>query len=117
MERLDWKSLGAADRRAALARPPAADPSGLLQQVREIIATVRHDGDAALREFESATHGELGAVSPYWWTIRFDNMWDLIRGSPRFRALMALQQTYIDHQRTLLADMRRKGEIASRDAP
>jgi len=75
------------------------------------------DGDAALREFESATHGELGAVSPYWWTIRFDNMWDLIRGSPRFRALMALQQTYIDHQRTLLADMRRKGEIASRDAP
>ena len=75
------------------------------------------DGDAALRELESAAHGELGAVYPFWWTIRFDNMWDPIRGSPKFQALMSLQQTHIDHQRTLFADMRRKGEIAARDAP
>lgn len=75
------------------------------------------DGDAALREFESASHGELGALYPYWWTIKFDNMWDPIRDTPKFRALMALQQTRIDHQRTLFADMQRRGEIAARDAP
>ena len=70
MEWLDWKSLGAADRRAALARPPAADPSGLLRQVREIIATVRRDGDAALhaynREFDRAEPGLLQVSEAEW---------------------------------------------------
>jgi TolB-like protein/DNA-binding winged helix-turn-helix (wHTH) protein len=78
---------------------------------------VSGDGDAALREIESSAQGEIGAVYPYWWTIRFDSMWDLIRDSPRFRALMARQQTYIDQQRALVDDMRRRGEIPARDAP
>jgi len=75
---------------------------------------VSGDGDAALLEFESAAHGDFGALFPYFWSIKFDNMWDLIRGSPRFQALMALQQTLINQQRALLDDMRRKGEIPAR---
>ena len=63
MRRLDWKNLDAAQRRAALARPPAPDPTDLLRQVRDIIATVRRVGDTALRtysrEFDRA---ELGAL-------------------------------------------------------
>jgi histidinol dehydrogenase len=63
MERLDWQALDAAGRRAALARPPAPSGPDLLPQVRAIIATVRRDGDAALRayarEFDQAELGPL----------------------------------------------------------
>jgi histidinol dehydrogenase len=67
MERLDWHNLDDAGRRAALARPPATNEPGLPEQVRELIASVRRDGDAALRacarEFDQAELGSL-RVSP-----------------------------------------------------
>lgn len=49
-ELIDWSAASAAEREAALQRPPM--PSGNLQQVvGEIISRVREDGDDALREF------------------------------------------------------------------
>jgi histidinol dehydrogenase len=67
MEWLDWRNLDAAGRRAALARPPVPLQAELLRQVRDIIATVRRDGDAALRaytrEFDQAGLDSL-RVSP-----------------------------------------------------
>ena len=50
LSRLDWNSLDAAGRHAALARPAPARSQSLRQGVAAIIAQVRSDGDAALRE-------------------------------------------------------------------
>jgi histidinol dehydrogenase len=53
-----WSSLDTAARRIALLRPAIAQEPGFETRVREIIATVRRDGDAALRrlarEFDGA---------------------------------------------------------------
>jgi len=56
MERLDWKSLGAADRRAALARPPAADHPACSSRCGSH-RHGRHDGDAALRAYTASSTG------------------------------------------------------------
>ncbi len=63
MQILDWQQLDDAARRAALARPAAALGAEVIEQARAIIATVRRDGDAALRrytaEFDGATPAAL----------------------------------------------------------
>jgi len=60
MERLAWQDLDDAGRRAALARPPVPASRDLRRRVREIIATVRRDGDAALRGYAvEFDHAEL----------------------------------------------------------
>lgn len=63
MQILHWQALDAAGRRAALARAPALTDEAVLQQARDIIASVRRDGDGALRayarEFDDL---ELGAL-------------------------------------------------------
>jgi histidinol dehydrogenase len=57
---LDWQGLDAAGRRAALARPPAPAGAQVVEQARAIIATVRRDGDAALRAYaREFDHTEL----------------------------------------------------------
>ena len=48
---LDWSALDAPGRRAALARPSAEDSGEVLAAVRAIVARVREQGDAALREY------------------------------------------------------------------
>jgi len=48
MQVLDWHALNDAERRRALARPAQRDAAAVAATVREIIATVRRDGDAAL---------------------------------------------------------------------
>lgn len=48
---LDWSALSNTERHAALRRPAQQQAGGLNQSVREIIAAVRSDGDAALRRF------------------------------------------------------------------
>jgi histidinol dehydrogenase len=67
MQILDWQQLDVAARRAALARPAAALGAEVVGQARAIIATVRRDGDAALRryaaEFDGVTLDAL-RVSP-----------------------------------------------------
>lgn len=51
MQIIDWQSLDAAGRDAALARPPATTSPEVVAQARAIIAAVRRDGDAALRRY------------------------------------------------------------------
>jgi histidinol dehydrogenase len=53
MRILEWLSLDASARRAALARPVQHSSAAVLAQVQEIIAAVRRDGDAALRALTS----------------------------------------------------------------
>jgi histidinol dehydrogenase len=48
MRILDWNTLDDADRRRALARPALRDAAAVAASVRDIIASVRRDGDAAL---------------------------------------------------------------------
>jgi histidinol dehydrogenase len=59
MQLIDWNTLDAAGRSAALARPPATTDATVVEQSRAIIAAVRAEGDAALRrysrEFDGAT--------------------------------------------------------------
>jgi histidinol dehydrogenase len=63
MRILDWQQLDPGARRAALARPTAALDSEVIRQARAIIASVRRDGDDALRryaaDFDGATLDEL----------------------------------------------------------
>ena len=51
MKRLDWSLLDEAEREQALSRPPLSRSDALRTSVRDIIATVRTRGDAALREY------------------------------------------------------------------
>jgi len=63
MQIMDWDRLDAAGRRAALRRPPATTSETVRAQTRDIIATVRREGDVALRryalEFDGAALNEL----------------------------------------------------------
>lgn len=51
MRILDWSRLDPRDRAAALARPGKQDDGARRTRVAEILARVRREGDAALREF------------------------------------------------------------------
>jgi histidinol-phosphate aminotransferase len=53
MRILEWQSLDASARSAALARPAKQASAQVCKEVQEIIATVRRDGDAALRSLTS----------------------------------------------------------------
>jgi histidinol dehydrogenase len=53
MNRLDWNLLDKAGQRAALARPAQSRADSLRSGVEQIIARVRADGDAALRELSA----------------------------------------------------------------
>lgn len=51
MKTLDWTTASADTRRAALSRPAAGKREDVFRQAGEIIATVRAEGDAAIRRF------------------------------------------------------------------
>ncbi len=63
MQIIDWQALDEAARRDALERAADVASEAVLQRARSIIATVRRDGDAALRHFAREFDGiELGAL-------------------------------------------------------
>jgi histidinol dehydrogenase len=67
MRVLEWASLDAAARAAALERPSLGARNTVLAQATEVIAAVRREGDAALRRFTEAFDGariESFEVSP-----------------------------------------------------
>ncbi|RDI98269.1 histidinol dehydrogenase [Dyella solisilvae] len=53
MNRLDWNALDSLGQRAALARPAQSRAESLRSGVEQIVARVRADGDAALRELSA----------------------------------------------------------------
>jgi histidinol dehydrogenase len=57
MQLIDWNTLDATGRSAALARPPATTDATVTAQARAIIAAVRADGDAALRRYNQEFDG------------------------------------------------------------
>ncbi len=57
LNRLTWATLDAAARRAALSRPAVTEQPDLGRRVAEIVARVRTDGDAALRELTARFDG------------------------------------------------------------
>jgi histidinol dehydrogenase len=58
---LDWNSLDAAGRRAALARPEVRSREDVNRIARELIERVRREGDAALRELTARFDGAKSA--------------------------------------------------------
>ena len=57
MQIIEWKSLDAIGRLAALARPPALTSAEVIEQARAIVATVRSAGDAALLRYAQQYDG------------------------------------------------------------
>jgi histidinol dehydrogenase len=57
MRIIEWKSLTAADRRAALQRPAQRDAGRVAAAVREIVDAVRRGGDAALIDYTQRFDG------------------------------------------------------------
>ncbi len=57
MRILDWNQLDAAERRGALARPAQSTRAEVANSVRDVIAAVRRDGDAALRGYTQRFDG------------------------------------------------------------
>jgi histidinol dehydrogenase len=57
MRILDWESLTAGERRAALARPAQATRDDVETLAREVIANVRAGGDEALRAYSRRFDG------------------------------------------------------------
>jgi len=57
MQILDWSRLDPVERREALARPAQATRAEVMAGVAEIIATVRREGDAALRAYTNRFDG------------------------------------------------------------
>ncbi len=57
MKILDWQSLDGAGKRAALARPAQDTRAEILASTSEIVATVRREGDKALRAFTERFDG------------------------------------------------------------
>lgn len=54
MQRIDWATLDSSAQQQALARPALPDAAALAPQVREIIAKVQSEGDAALRAYSAS---------------------------------------------------------------
>jgi histidinol dehydrogenase len=64
MRIIDWNTLDAAGRAAALARPAQDSRADLMTSVREIVDTVRRDGDRALRAYTKQFDGvELDSIA------------------------------------------------------
>mgnify|MGYP002783595552 FL=1 len=67
MKTLDWARLSAAERAAALARPPSNSSEERIAAVQRILAQVRADGDTALRaltrRFDNVELGALEATA------------------------------------------------------
>jgi hypothetical protein len=78
---------------------------------------VMGEGNAAMRDFETAAQADFAGSYVFFWSIQYDNMWDPIRGHPRVRQWLSQQQTQIDRQRELLDEMRRAGEVPARENP
>ena len=57
MKLVDWKSATPATRRAALSRPAAASRDDVFRQAADIVATVRAEGDAAVRRYNAKFGG------------------------------------------------------------
>jgi histidinol dehydrogenase len=64
MKLVEWDALDAEGKRAALARPAQEQRADIANSVRQIIETVRRDGDAALRAYTKQFDGvELGELA------------------------------------------------------
>ena len=61
MQILNWQSLDAAARSAALARPRASQDAAIRERAAELIASVRHEGDAGLRRLTRDLDGAESA--------------------------------------------------------
>jgi histidinol dehydrogenase len=101
---LDWSTLPEAARRAALSRPAQHEAEARLESVREIIAAVRRDGDAALSrfalEFDRVRQDHFEVARP-----ELEDAGDLL-GAPRTRALdIAIDNVRRFHEAQRLAPL------------
>ncbi len=69
--------------------------------------------DAALQEL--ANSFRAGDYVQWWYTLERDPAWIPLHGDPRFQAIAASVHRYVAQQRTLLDELRRRGEVPRRD--
>ena len=71
--------------------------------------------DAALAELAESFRS--GSYAYWWYTINHDPLWLPLHGDPRFQAIAADVQRYVDAQRSQLEALRRHGDVPRRELP
>jgi DNA-binding winged helix-turn-helix (wHTH) protein len=82
------------------------------RRVRANALALQGHRDAAVAELAEAFRS--GERTDWWYTIERDPVWDSLRSDPRFQAIAAEARAHATAQRTLLEEMRRKGEVPYR---
>ena len=70
------------------------------------------EDERAIEELNNSV--ETGKLYRWWYLAELDPVFKHLRNHPRFRALAARAQEHRKHQRTLVEDMRRNGEVPDR---
>jgi hypothetical protein len=84
-------------------------------RLRALVLLLDGKQDAALTELGDSFRS--GGYMTWWYTIKFDPLWLPLHGDPRFQAIAADVQRYVDTQRSQLAALRKQGAVPRRGDP
>jgi TolB-like protein/DNA-binding winged helix-turn-helix (wHTH) protein len=84
-------------------------------RLRALVLLLDGKQDAALTELTDSFRS--GSYMTWWYTIKYDPLWLPLHGDPRFQAIAADVQRYVDTQRSQLEALRKQGAVPSRGDP
>jgi TolB-like protein/DNA-binding winged helix-turn-helix (wHTH) protein len=84
-------------------------------RLRALVLLLDGKRDAALTELADSLRS--GSYASWWYTIRYDPLWLPLHGDPRFQAIAADVQRYVNAQRSQLEALRRHGDVPRRGDP
>ena len=87
----------------------AAKYAGGAHRIRALALMLDGRRDAALDAL--AEDFRAGDYWFWWYTLKYDPAWLPLHGDPRFQAIAASVQRYVDAQRNQLEDLRRRGIV------
>jgi hypothetical protein len=88
---------------------------GGLRRLRARVLLLDGKRNAALAELAESFRS--GSYAYWWYTIKHDPLWLPLHGDPRFQAIAADVQRYVDAQRGQLEALRRHGDVPRRKDP